>query len=81
MGIVDEWLAYQFDQAVATLGALIDNLAQEYDFENKRPKYTMQQLLSDEPLPSTRDAFTTRDGKVDPRRLARFMGASLIEKN
>lgn len=51
MGINDLWVAYQFDEAVVTVGTIIENAAQETEWvgsgKNKelKSKYKLGQLL------------------------------------
>jgi len=46
--IKDEWTAYCFDNAVSLIGNLIENKTSETD-DRGRPRYRLQDLLSDEP--------------------------------
>lgn len=72
VGIDEEWVAYQFDNAVVLVGNAIENASQEmekYGDEKSpkwRQKYTMKQLLdpdfrlplSDDERPSRRERET-----------------------
>lgn len=53
-GVVDEWAAYQFDQAVLWFGAYVENKLHEMDkikdakgHVRHEPRYTLKQLLDE----------------------------------
>jgi hypothetical protein len=48
----DDWFtAHQFNAAVSWFGRYVENRLHEYDDKAKRPKYSLEELLSPDPLP------------------------------
>lgn len=45
LNVVDEWAAYQFDQAVVVLGQQIDSLLAQRDPKTREPRWQLQDLL------------------------------------
>lgn len=52
VGIVDNFVRFEFDHAVTALGAYVDNKSQEFDKDGK-PKYTVRQILGLAPKTTT----------------------------
>ena len=88
VGIDEEWIAYQFDNAVILVGNAIENASQEmekYGGDDKpkwRQKYTMQQLLDpDFKLPLAEDERPSRrERETDDRSFFSGLAGFSVEE-
>lgn len=85
--ISNPWIAYQFDNAVALVGNVIEGASQEMekfgpkDSPEWKPKYTMAQLLDDDfRLPTPKKPPTEQDAIAQLRSLAqRGLGVKVFK--